>query len=294
MKIGITTFVTDEGISGPKLGVALEERGVESLFLPEHSHIPASRKSPAPGGGELPRVYYRALDPFVTLGAIAAVTERLILGTGVSLLIQRDVIHTAKEVATLDLISQGRFVFGVGAGWNREEMADHGTDPRTRGALLDEQLEAIRAIWTNDLAEYHGRFIDFDPMYAWPKPVQTPHPPIFIGGGEAAAKRAIRHGVGWLPAAVADPAAIPAQLAQLDGNDLPVTVAFAAADPALIDGYAEAGVQRLVFSLPTLPESETLRALDEIAEVADRYLVGGGVLTQLDEDSAHGEPAFDY
>ncbi|WP_433709171.1 LLM class F420-dependent oxidoreductase [Nocardia sp. CA-084685] len=273
MKIGITTFVTDEGISGPKLGVALEERGFESLFLPEHSHIPASRKSPAPGGGELAREYYRALDPFVTLGAVAAVTDQLILGTGVTLLIQRDVIHTAKEIATLDRISHGRFVFGVGAGWNREEMADHGTDPRTRGALLDEQLEAIRVIWTDDLAEYHGRFIDFDPMYAWPKPIQTPHPPIFIGGAEAAAERAIRHGLGWLPAAVADPAEIPDQLARLGGNDLPVTVAFAPIDPAVVDGYAEAGVQRLVFSAPTLPEHETLRALDEIAEVADRYLI---------------------
>ncbi|QIS08592.1 LLM class flavin-dependent oxidoreductase [Nocardia arthritidis] len=127
MKIGITTFVTDEGISGPKLGMALEERGFESLFLPEHSHIPASRRSPAPGGGELPREYYRALDPFITLGAVAAVTERLVLGTGITLLIQRDVIHTAKEIATLDRISNGRFVFGVGAGWNPEEMADHGT-----------------------------------------------------------------------------------------------------------------------------------------------------------------------
>ncbi|WP_040779637.1 LLM class F420-dependent oxidoreductase [Nocardia pneumoniae] len=272
MKIGITTFVTDEGISAPKLGPALEERGFESLFLAEHSHIPASRKSPAPGGGELPRTYYRAVDPFVALAAVAAVTERLLLGTGVSLLIQRDVIHTAKEVATLDLISNGRFVFGVGAGWNREEMADHGTDPRTRGALLDEQLDAIRKIWTEDLAEYHGRFVDFDPMYAWPKPVQQPHPPIFVGGGQAAAERAIRLGVGWIPAAVSDPAAIPAQLSQLGGNDVPVTVAFVAADPALIEGYAEAGVQRLLFSLPTLPEPETLRALDEIAKITDHYL----------------------
>lgn len=272
MKIGITTFVTDEGISGPKLGVALEERGFESLFLAEHSHIPASRKSPAPGGGELPRPYYRAVDPFVALAAVAAATDRLILGTGVTLLIQRDVIHTAKEVATLDLISGGRFVFGVGAGWNREEMADHGTDPRTRGALLDEQLDAIRAIWTEELAEFHGRFIDFDPMYAWPKPVQQPHPPILLGGAESAAERAIRHGVGWIPAAVTDSADIPAQLSRLQGRDLPVTVAFAAPDPALIDGYAEAGAQRLLFGLPTLPESETLRALDELAEVGDQYL----------------------
>ncbi|QIS20382.1 LLM class F420-dependent oxidoreductase [Nocardia terpenica] len=270
MQIGIVTFVTDEGIGGPKLGVALEERGFDSLFLAEHSHIPASRATPYPDGDELPRVYYRTVDPFVTLGAVAAVTERLILGTAVTLLIQRDVIHTAKEVATLDRISNGRFVFGVGAGWNREEMADHGTDPRTRGALLDEQLEAIRAIWTNELAEYHGRFIDFDPMYSWPKPVQQPHPPIFVGGGEAGARRAIRHGIGWFPTAITDPAAVPAQLAQLEGNDLPV-IAGAGPDPALLDAYAEAGVQTVVLGLPTTPEPETLRTLDEFAELANRY-----------------------
>ena len=136
MKIGVNTFLTDEGIKGTVLGPALEERGFESLFLAEHSHIPASRESAYPGGGDLPRVYFRTLDPFVALGAIAAVTDRLVLGTGVTLLVQRDVIHTAKEVATLDQISGGRAVFGVGVGWNREEMADHGTDPRTRGALL--------------------------------------------------------------------------------------------------------------------------------------------------------------
>ncbi len=204
--------------------------------------------------------------------AVAAVTERLILGTGVTLLIQRDVINTAKEVATLDLISAGRFVFGVGAGWNREEMADHGTDPRTRGALLDEQLDAIRKDLDRGSRRYHGRFIDFDPMYAWPKPVQRPHPPIYLGGGQAAAERAIRNGVGSLPAAMSDPAAIPAQLSALHGNDLPVTVAFVATDPALIDGYAEAGAQRSLFGLPTLPASETLRALDDIAKPAGHHL----------------------
>ncbi|WP_225729317.1 LLM class F420-dependent oxidoreductase [Nocardia sp. JCM 34519.1] len=270
MQIGVNTFVTDEGISGPKLGVALEERGFESLFVAEHSHIPASRQSPYPAGGELPRVYYRAMDPFVALGAIAAVTERLVLGTGVTLLIQRDVIHTAKEVATLDTISNGRFVFGVGVGWNLEEMADHGTDPRTRGALLDEQLRAIRQIWTEDLAEFHGRFIDFDPMYAWPKPVRQP--PIYIGGGDAAVRRAIRHGVGWLPIAVADPAEVPAQLAPLEGRDLPITVLGAAPVPALLDAYAEAGAERVTLVLPGQPESETLRTLDKFANVAERYL----------------------
>ncbi|MFG1796820.1 LLM class F420-dependent oxidoreductase [Nocardia sp. NPDC049149] len=271
MKIGISTFLTDEGISGTKLGPALEDRGFDALFLAEHSHIPASRATPYPAGGELPRQYYRTLDPFVALSAVAVVTERLLLGTGVTLLIQRDLIHTAKEVASLDVISNGRVVFGVGAGWNREEMANHGTDPRTRGALLDEQLEAVRVIWSEDLAEYHGRFIDFDPLYAWPKPVQQPHPPIFVGGGQAAAKRAIQHGVGWIPIGVSDPAEVPAQLALLEGHDLPVVV-NTDPDPAVLDAYAEAGVVRANFFLPTLPESETLQALDEFAKVADPYL----------------------
>ncbi|NUS43942.1 MAG: LLM class F420-dependent oxidoreductase [Mycobacteriaceae bacterium] len=271
MKIGINTFLTDEGIGPTRLGPALEERGFESLFLAEHSHIPARRASAYPGGGDLPRVYYRTLDPFVALAAAAAVTERLVLGTGVTLLIQRDLIHTAKEVAALDLISRGRAVFGAGVGWNREEMADHGTDPRTRGALLDEQLEALIAIWTEDLAEYHGRFVEFDPMYAWPKPVQRPHPPIFIGGGEAAAKRAVRHGVGWIPNGAPDATAARAQLALFDGVDLPVAVTPAAPDPAILDVYAEGGVERVTFFLPTVAESDSLRTLDELAPLIDRY-----------------------
>ncbi|MFI5775860.1 LLM class F420-dependent oxidoreductase [Nocardia sp. NPDC051570] len=275
MTFGITTFVTDEGISGPALGAALEDRGFDSLFLAEHSHIPASRQSPYPRGGELPRMYYRVVDPFVTLAAVAAVTERLVLGTGVTLLIQRDVIHTAKEIATLDQISNGRFVFGVGAGWNREEMADHGTDPRTRGALLDEQIAALREIWTNDLAEYHGRFIDFDPMYSWPKPVRQPHPPIFIGGGKAAADRAVRHGVGWFPTAVTDPAEIPAQLAMLEGNDRPVMVGAVAPDPIMIEAYLEAGVRDICLSLPTVSESETLAILDDYTKIIDKYRSAG-------------------
>ncbi|GAA5064455.1 LLM class F420-dependent oxidoreductase [Nocardia callitridis] len=271
MKIGINTFVTDEAIGAAALGRALEERGFESLFLAEHSHIPASRKSPYPRGGELPRQYFRTLDPFVALGAIAAVTERLLLGTAVTLLIQRDVIHTAKEVASLDHLSGGRAVFGAGVGWNREEMADHGTDPRTRGALLDEQLAAIRAIWTDELAEYHGEFIDFDPLYAWPKPIQRPHPPIYIGGANAAAERAARHGVGWIPNGVTSATEVAEQLAVLDGRDIPVTACPVPADPTVLDAYAEAGVERVTLSLPTHPEADALRKLDEFAELAQRY-----------------------
>ncbi|MDT7575898.1 MAG: hypothetical protein QOH17_2231, partial [Pseudonocardiales bacterium] len=182
MKFGIATFITDEGIRPAALGRALEERDFSSLFIAEHSHIPAGRESPYPGGGELPRRYYRTLDPFVALAAVASVTSRLVLGTGIALLPQRDVIHTANEVASLDLVSDGRVAFGVGVGWNREEMRNHGTDPATRGALMDEQLAALKQIWTQDQAEFHGKHVDFDPIFLWPKPVQQPHPPIYLGG----------------------------------------------------------------------------------------------------------------
>src|SRR5574340_348997 len=200
MKFGIATFVTDEGIRPDALGRALEERGFDSLFLAEHSHIPVSRTTPYPGGGDLPRQYYRTLDPFVALTAAASVTSDLLVATGIALLIQRDVIHTAKEVASLDLISGGRMLFGVGVGWNREEMRNHGTDPRTRGALINEQLAALKQIWTKDEAEFHGKYIDFDPIYSWPKPVRKPHPPIYIGGeSPAALERLLKFGDAWLP-----------------------------------------------------------------------------------------------
>jgi probable F420-dependent oxidoreductase len=272
MKIGINTFLTDEGISGPVLGRALEERGFESLFVAEHSHIPVSRRTPYPGGGDLPRMYYRAYDPFVALAAIASVTDRLILGTGVTLLIQRDVIHTANEVATLDRVSGGRVVFGVGVGWNREERENHGTDPRTRGALVDEQLAALRAIWTQDEAEFHGEFIDFDPIYAWPKPIQKPHPPIFLGGGPSAAERAIKHGIGWIPLTAPTPAAISDQLAVFRDSGLPINaMAVGAPNPAILDAYAEAGVERVTLTLDTIPEAESLRELDTLATFVDKY-----------------------
>ena len=199
MKFGISTFVNDDTIDTVSLARAIEERGFTSLAVAEHTHIPASRQSPYPLGGDLPSIYYRTLDPFVTLAAAAAVTSTIELITGIALLIQRDPIITAKEAASIDLISGGRFVLGVGAGWNIEELRDHGTDPKTRGALLDERIEAITALWTTEPAEYHGRFVDFDPSYCRPKPVRTPHPPVFIGGdSDATVKRVIRHKAGWI------------------------------------------------------------------------------------------------
>ena len=272
--VGVTTFITDEGIGPAQLARALEERGFDSLFLHEHSHTPVKRESPYVMGGELPRVFYRTLDPFVALTAAATVTEDLLLGTGIALLAQRDVIHTAKEVASLDLVSAGRVVFGVGTGWNLEEMRNHGTDPRTRGTLLNERLAALREIWTKDEAEFHGEYVDFDPIYSWPKPVQHPHPPVYIGGdGEKALARVAAHGDGWMPHAVEHPAQAGPQLDRLTevAGDVPVIVASVPPRPELIAAYAEAGADRVVLSLPTEPEAETSRTLDAFAALVGDY-----------------------
>src|SRR5438270_14020493 len=180
MDFGVLMFMTDYAISAPALAQALEERGFESLWVPEHSHIPLSRKTPFPGGGDLPKQYYDAMDPFVMLSAAAAATKKLNLGTGVCLGIQRDTIQTAKAVASLDQVSGGRFLFGIGGGGNQEEMEDHGAAYATRFKKMREQIEAMKLIWTREVAEYHGDIVDFPPMIARPKPVTQPHPPIIV------------------------------------------------------------------------------------------------------------------
>ena len=275
MRYGVATFVTDEGIAPAPLGRALEERGLQSLFLAEHTHIPVSRESPYPGGGELPRIYYRTLDPFVTLGVVAGVTERLRLGTGIALVIQRDPIVLAKEVASLDLVSGGRVDFGVGAGWNREEMRDHGTDPRTRTKLLRERVLAMKEIWTKDEAEFHGEFVDFGPMFSWPKPVQRPHPPILIGGSAPVAPdRVLDYGDGWLPNYPRGPEELGAQIRELRSRGIergrehiPVVVYAVPPKPEAVARLAEMGVDEILFYLPTEPESETLKRLDQFAKL---------------------------
>ncbi|MGV9278667.1 LLM class F420-dependent oxidoreductase [Streptomyces griseosporeus] len=274
MRFGVSTFLTDEGIAPAVLGPALEERGLDALFVAEHTHIPASRETPYPGGGELPRVYYRSLDPFVALAAAAAVTRTLLLGTGIALVVQRDPIVTAKEVATLDLVSGGRAVFGVGAGWNREEMRNHGTDPRTRGRLMDERVRAVVELWTREQAEFHGEFVDFDPVYCWPKPVQRPHPPIYVGGGgDHAFGRVAAYGSAWMPTGV-PPKRLGEQidrLRQTTGTDTPVVVYGAPRDRESLDLYAALGVERVLLHLPTRPEDATLRRLDEYAGLVAAY-----------------------
>src|SRR6185312_11016216 len=200
MDFGVSMFMTDYAIGAAELARALEERGFESLWNPEHSHIPTSRKTPFPGGGDLPKMYYDAMDPFITLTAAAVATKNLKVGTGVCLVIQRDTIQTAKLVASLDQVSGGRFLFGIGGGWNQDEMEDHGTVYATRFKKMREQIEAMREIWTKSKPEYHGDIVNFDTMMTWPKPVQKPHPPVILGGAFPwAARRAIRYGDGWYP-----------------------------------------------------------------------------------------------
>ncbi|WP_030372642.1 LLM class F420-dependent oxidoreductase [Streptomyces rimosus] len=270
MEFAISTFVTDEGIRPDALGRALEERGFDTVFLAEHSHIPVGSRTLE--GGVLERRFHRTLDPFLALTAMASATSRLLLGTGIALLIQRDTLHTAKEVATLDLLSGGRVLLGVGTGWNRQEMSNHGTDPATRGALLDEQIDALRALWTQEEAEFHGKHVDFAPVYMWPKPVQRPHPPVYIGGHSPAARaRFLARGDGWMPLDVTpdDIREVRAELARRGRGKANITVP--GNDPETLPAFAEAGADRALLALDTMPESDTLRRLDELAEVAERY-----------------------
>ncbi|WP_328607865.1 LLM class F420-dependent oxidoreductase [Amycolatopsis sp. NBC_00345] len=275
MKFGIFSFVTDEGIRPDALARGVEERGFDSLFVGEHSHIPADRQSPYPAGGELPPFYYRMYDPFVALTAAASVTSTLLLGTGVALLAQRDPIQTAKEVATLDHFSGGRVLFGVGAGWNLEEMRDHGTDPETRGRLLDERLDAMKELWTAEEATFHGEFTNFDRAVAWPKPVRQPYPPIYVGGNSRfAARRAHRHGGVWMPNSVGVPEAVPPLMALRDefAPGTPVSMfTVGSKNRALLDAYAGAGVEGITFLLGMYPEAGTLSRLDNLAKIVEEY-----------------------
>src|SRR5271163_5104419 len=254
MGFGVLTFVTDEGIGPVELGEALEQRGFSSLFLAEHSHIPVDAKTPYPLGGPTPRKYYRTLDPFVALTAAAVATEKLVVGTGIALVPQRDPILTAKEVVSLDLVSEGRFRFGVGVGWLREEIANHGVDPSVRGRVVDERLRAMIEIWTQEKAEFHGEFVNFDPIYSWPKPVTRPYPPLYLGGGPASFRRIARLNAGWISMT---PSAdvLAGQLAELRdvaGPDVPV-IHFHGGKPTAkdVEGYLPLGVEHVLLDLPT-------------------------------------------
>ena len=278
MHFGASMFCTDYSMAPAELAPALEERGFESFWAPEHSHIPLSRKSPWGGGPELPKKYYDVIDPFVGLATAAVVTKTLKLATGVCLIIQRDPIQLAKEVATLDLLSGGRFLFGIGAGWNREEMADHGTDPKTRVRLMAERVAMLKTIWTETKPEFQGEFQSFEPMMTWPKPVQKPHPPVLVGGAMPhAAKRAIAYGDGWIPLGgrgvdVLEQLPRFRQMAAEAGRDadsLPVSIFGATQDADTLKRYRDAGIARVVFSLESAKADEVLPVLDQIASLKE-------------------------
>ena len=278
MEIGASIFFTEYSISPTELAVALEERGFDSLWVAEHSHIPVTRRFSVPGGGELTRQYYDVMDPFVTLSAAAVVTKCLKLATGVCLVIQRDTIQTAKLVASIDQVSGGRFIFGIGGGWNAEEMEDHGTDYTTRFKKMREQIEAMKEIWTKDKPEYHGEIVDFPPMMTWPKPVQKPHPPIIVGGAfQYAARRAIRYGDGLIPQASDAGSGSPEeflprfrQMAKEAGRDpqsLSVTLGGAPEDPDRLKRYRDLGVARMNVRLPPDKADDILPVLDRWANL---------------------------
>jgi probable F420-dependent oxidoreductase len=280
MQFGVTMFAADFAIGVVELGRAVEEHGFESLFLPEHTHIPVARTTQWPGGAsDPPPEYSHAMDPFVALSAVAAVTTRLKLGTGICLVIQRDPIVCAKEVASLDLLSGGRFLFGVGGGWLREEIANHGTDPRTRWKLFGERIEAMSTIWANDEAEYHGKYVNFDPIWSWPKPVQKPRPPILLGGDvPAAMQRVIDYADEWMPhpnrgeLPLAGRIAAFHQLSEAAGRGrLPVTIFGAPPDPATIEDYAKAGATRCVFRLPAAERDTVLPELERAAAATRQF-----------------------
>jgi probable F420-dependent oxidoreductase len=273
MHVGVAMFCTDYAMPPTELSRALEERGFESLWLPEHSHIPLSRLSPYPQGGELPKKYYDVMDPFVVLGAAAGVTTRLKIATGICLVAQRDPIQTAKAVATVDRLSAGRFLFGVGAGWNADELADHGTKFNDRDRVMRERIEAMRVIWTRTTPEYHGEFVDFGPMMTWPKPVQKPHPPVLVGGEiPHGARRALAYGDGWMPHArrpayrLLDRLAEYRALERAAGRTLPITAFAVEHDTALWPAYRDAGIERIVLSLEPETAELVLPKLDSWAK----------------------------
>ena len=283
MEFGIVMFATDYAIRPDELARAVEERGFETLWFPEHTHIPVSRKSPWPGGAELPKEYWHTHDLFVALAMAAGATTTLRVGSGICLVIERDPIVLAKEVATLDLLSAGRFLFGIGGGWNAEEMANHGTDFTRRWKVLRERVEAMKVIWRDDEAAYHGEFVNFDPIWSWPKPAQKPHPPIYLGGhGPKARQRVVRYCDGWLPIAIRAGALLEeidalrkqASEAGRDPRSIGISLYGVPADADTLRSYAAAGVERGIFSLPSAGRDTVLPLLDRYAAVARTLRAG--------------------
>ncbi len=270
---GITMFPTDYSIQPVELAKAVEERNLDSLFFPEHTHIPTSRTTPFPGGGDLPKMYWHTHDPFVALGACAAVTSKIKLGTGICLVIERDPITLAKEIASVDMISNGRFILGIGAGWNREEMENHGANYPKRWAEVREKVLAMKTIWSNEEAEYHGEFVDFDPIWSYPKPVQEGGPPIWIGANsEWVFDRLAEYADGWMPigglgSGNMDKLKIAFDKVDRSVNELDMALFGAPSDIDQLKGRIEQGFDHLIFNLPSDGPEKVLPLLDKYAEL---------------------------
>jgi probable F420-dependent oxidoreductase len=274
MDFGIAYFPTADAVGPGELARLVEERGQESRFFAEHTHIPASRESSYPAGGELPRKYSHTYDLFVALTAAAAATSRLRIGSGICLVVERDPITTAKEVASVDRLSGGRLEFGVGAGWNREEMANHGTDPRTRMRLMRERVEAMKAIWTQEEASYHGEFVNFDRIWSSPKPAQRPHPPVLVGGnGPTVLDRVLAFGDAWMPNYVPEGRGIFDRAEELRARaerQIDFMAMSAPADAAVLERLHEAGCRRAIHWVPSAGRSGIERELERWeAAIAD-------------------------
>ena len=290
MRYGVTMFATDVSIDAVELARAVEERGLDSLWLPEHTHIPTSRKTPHPSGGELPEKYKRSLDPLVALAAASSATTSLRLGTGILLPAQRDPIVTAKAAASLDHVSGGRLALGVGFGWNEEELADHGVELRSRRAVAREHVLAMQALWHDDEAEFAGDHVRFPPTWSWPKPAQRdqhgrPHLPVLVGGGAGPKlfAHAVEYADGWMPIGGAGLAkALPTlrdalEAAGRDPSHFEVVPFAAFPDHGKLDHYRDLGVTETVFNLPSAPRDEVLPVLDRLtAFVAERSDPGPG------------------
>lgn len=276
MRVGVFYFPSDYGIDLAELGRALEDRGFDSLFVPEHTHIPVSRRTPFPGGGELPKRYSHTHDPFVGLAFAAAATKKLVVGTGICLVPQHEPIVTAKAIASLDQLSGGRFVFGIGGGWNVDEMENHGARYETRFKMMREHVLAMKALWTQEEASFHGEFVKFDPVWSWPKPAQRPHPPILLGGeSDHTLRRVVEYCDGWFPRPRGfEPRQGIERLRRMadekgrDFSTLSITVFGAPDDAKVLADYAKAGIQSALLGIPDLGRDEILRHLDKIAPLA--------------------------
>jgi probable F420-dependent oxidoreductase len=270
----VAIFATHDSVDPGNIARLVEERGHESLFFPEHSHIPAERSSPYPGGKDLPQKYIHTYDLFVTLTAAAVSTTRLRIGSGVCLVIQRDPIHTAKEVASVDVLSGGRFEFGVGAGWNREEMANHGTDPRHRMEIMRERVEAMKAIWTQDEASYAGKHVAFERIWSWPKPAQRPHPPVLVGGdGPTVLDRVLGFGDAWFPNYKPGDSLLQRaeELRARAERPIDLMVMGMPADPKELERFAAAGFRRAVHWLPSARSGPLQRELDRFESAVAEF-----------------------